>query len=117
MVKRCSWGTCKSDSRYPERLKTEDGKNISFHSFPSVKKFKERRETWIRACCRGDNFECKKDSYICSLHFIGQQGPTKENPNPFPANASEEKVAIHTEILYFERKVGVRKSKHVVLFH
>lgn len=100
MVKRCSWGTCKTDSCYPERLQTEDGKIISFHSFPSVKKFKERRETWIRACCRGDTFKCKKDSYICSLHFIGQQGPTKENPNPFPANASEEKVAIY-RLKYF----------------
>ena len=44
MVKRCSWGTCKTDSRYPERLQTEDGKIISFHSFPSVKKFKEREK-------------------------------------------------------------------------
>ena len=96
MVKRCAWGTCKSDSRYPERLKTEDGKIIKFHSFPSAKKFKERREKWIRACCRGDAFKCKKDSYICSLHFLGQQGPTKENPIPFPANANKEKV------LYFK---------------
>ena len=42
MVKRCAWGTCKTDSRYPERL-TKDGKIINFHPFPSEKKFKEPR--------------------------------------------------------------------------
>ena len=88
MVKRCAWGTCNSDTHYPERLLTEHGKIIKFHSFPLIKKHKERREIWIQSCCRGDGFECKKDS----LHFIGQQGPTKEHPNPVPANANKEKV-------------------------
>ena len=37
-----NWGTCKTDSRYSERLIT-DGKVINFHPFPSEKKFKERR--------------------------------------------------------------------------
>ena len=41
MVKRCSWGTCESDSRYSERSKMEDGKIVSFHSFPSVKKLRK----------------------------------------------------------------------------
>ena len=83
MVKRCAWGTCKSDSRYPERLfiKTE-GITVKFHCFPSGKKHKERREAWIQACCRADDFICKKDSYICSLHFVGKNGPTEENPDP-----------------------------------
>jgi hypothetical protein len=96
MVKRCAWGTCKSDSRYPERLlrKTE-GITVKFHRFPSEKKHKERREAWIRACCRADGFTCKKDSYICSLHFIGKNGPTKENPDPIPANASQEKASYY----------------------
>ena len=42
MVKRCAWDTCKTDSRYPERL-IKDGKVTNFHPFPSEKKFKERR--------------------------------------------------------------------------
>ena len=42
MVKRCAWGTCKTDSRYPERL-IKDGKVISFHPFPSEKKIER---TW-----------------------------------------------------------------------
>ena len=55
MVKTCAWpwGTCKTDSRYPERL-IKDGKVINFHPFPSEKKFKERRELWIRSCNEAD---------------------------------------------------------------
>lgn len=94
MVKRCAWGTCKSDSRYPERLfRKAEGITVTFHRFPSEKKHKERREAWIRACCRADGFVCKKDNYICSLHFIGKNGPTEENPDPIPATASEEKAS------------------------
>ncbi len=94
MVKRCAWGTCRSDSRYPERLRKADGTTVSFHGFPNEKKFKEKREKWIRACCRGDNFICRKDSYICGLHFIGESGPTVENPNPIPATANANKVSL-----------------------
>ena len=75
MVKRCAWGTCKTDSRYPERL-IKDGTVINFHPFPSEKKFKERRELWIRSCSWADDFKLTKDSYICSLHFVGENGPT-----------------------------------------
>ena len=39
MVKRCAWGTCKTDSRYPERL-IKGGKVINFHPFPSRKNSK-----------------------------------------------------------------------------
>ncbi len=91
MVKRCAWGTCNTDSRYPERL-IKDGVPVTFHHFPSVTKFKERREAWIRACCRADTFVCSKDSYVCSLHFVGKKGPTEECLVPFPATASRDKV-------------------------
>jgi hypothetical protein len=93
MVKRCAWGTCKSDSRYPERLKKDNGTSVSFHSFPSEKKSKERRQIWINACCRGDKFVCRKDSYICGFHFIGQNGPTADYPDPIPATADGNKVS------------------------
>ena len=91
IVKRCAWGTCKTDSRDPEWL-IKGGKVINFHPFPSEKKLKERRELWIRSCSRADDFKCTKDSYICSLHFVGENGPTDIDPNPVPATASREKV-------------------------
>ena len=86
-----AWGTCTTDSRYPERL-IKDGKVINFHLFPSEKKFKERRELWTRSCRRADDFKCTKDSYICSLHFVGENGPTDKDSNPVSATASREKV-------------------------
>ena len=99
MVKRCAWGTCKSDSRYPERLeKKEEGLIVKFHCFPSEKKRNDRRQAWIRACCRGDGFVCKKDSYICSLDFIGERGPTEDYPDPITATTSTEKVSWDLEI-------------------
>lgn len=107
MVKRCAWGTCKSDSRYPERLKRKDGTTVKFHSFPAVRKHKELREGWIRACSRDDGFICKKDSYICSLHFIGEHGPTKENPNPITATASKEKVSCNMLLLFQTQYSGL----------
>ena len=96
-------GTCRSDSRYPERLKKEDGTSVGFHSFPKAKKYKERREMWIRACHRGDSFVCRKDSYICGFHFIGKDGPTKENPNPIPATANTDEVSFSFLILLGNR--------------
>ena len=31
-------------------------------------------------------------SYICGFHFIGENGPTEENPDPIPATSSAHKV-------------------------
>ena len=76
MAKHCAWGTCNSDSRCLERLINSEGKCVQFYHFPSFKKEKIRREAWIKACCRGDNFVCTKHSYICGLNFIGNNGPT-----------------------------------------
>ena len=35
-----------------------------------------------------------KDSYICSIHFVGGNGPTKEYPDPMSAIASKGKVSL-----------------------
>ena len=70
MVKRCTWGTCKIDTRYPDRLKKADGTVVSFYSFPNAKKASERREIWIRACCQGEKFVCTKDSYKISFRRL-----------------------------------------------
>ena len=96
MVKRCAWGTCRNDSRFPHlQNKNKNGDPLKFFRFPAPKCWKEaaeRRKRWIVACHRGDGFECKKDSYICSLHFVGENGPTSEHPDPISAITSKEKV-------------------------
>lgn len=35
---------------------------------------------------------CEKDTYICSLHFVGNAGPTSDHPDPIPATATKYEV-------------------------
>ena len=102
VTKRCAWGTCKNDSRYPDRMvKNCHGDPVVYFLFPGQKRQPEKRTRWILACRRGDRFVCTKDSYICGLHFVGENGPTDENPDPISATASKEKVSLcHIVILH-----------------
>jgi hypothetical protein len=94
VTKRCAWGTCKNDTRYPDRMqKNQQNDPVEFFHFPGPKRNPEKRMRWIEACRRGDSFVCRKDSYICSIHFVGGNGPTKENPDPISATASKELVS------------------------
>lgn len=94
-TKRCAFGTCKNDSRYPESWKRNaNGDPVKFFHFPGAVRQNERRQKWIQACHRGDSFVCTKDSYICSLHFVGGNGPTKEDPDPISAVASKQRVSL-----------------------
>ena len=38
---------------------------------------------------------CTKDYCICRLHFVGENGQEKEDPDPTSAAASKGKVKIH----------------------
>jgi hypothetical protein len=109
-TKKCAWGTCKSDSRYPDRLKrNSNGADIFFLHFPGAKYHSAKRERWIRACHRGDGFVCTKDSYICSLHFVGQNGPTEEHPDPVSALTSTENVSTNPYLrLAHKRSIKMR---------
>ena len=92
-TKRYAWGECKNDTRYPHLIKRNKNNDpVKFYHFPGPVRSAERRRKWIIACHRGDKFVCTKDSYVCSLHFVGSSGPTKENPDPISAVASTEKV-------------------------
>ena len=92
-TKRCAWGLCKNDSRYPHLMvKNKNGDPVHFVRFPAPKRFADKRRQWIVACHRGDSFVCSKDSYICSLHFVGENGPTLKHQDPVSAIYSKEKV-------------------------
>ena len=87
-AKHCVYGVCKSDSRYPEKAPTgmhfvpfaKPAKEISDYTNKFlVGQMKERNDKckrWAHACGR-PGFgvsNVKKDTYICSLHFIGGKG-------------------------------------------
>ena len=101
-TKRCAYGECKNDSRYPERwVRNAKGDSITFFHFPGQARQSERRQKWIQACHRGDSFVCMKDSYICSTHFVGGSGPTKEDPDPISAIASQNRVNRNNRVMTF----------------
>ena len=94
-TKRCAYGTCRNDSRYPQSWKrNSNGAPVKFFHFPGAVRQNNRRQRWITACHRGDSFVCTMDSYICSIRFVGVNGPTKEHPDPISAVASKEKVGL-----------------------
>lgn len=88
MVKHCSHGTCKSDSRYPDKL----GGAI-FIPFVKPRTDLAKCLRWITLCRRPHkqlNVEkITKYTYICSKHFISLDGPTEEYPDPCDAITGE----------------------------
>ena len=49
----------------------------------------EKAKRWLYACGRKDFThisDIKKDIYICSLHFVGENEPTDENPDLIKAD-------------------------------
>lgn len=84
-VKHCCYGDCNSDSRYVGIRQDMD--EVTFIPFPKPKTKRETCERWVRLC--GRQFftleNIRKETYICSKHFVGEKGPTKDNPDPLPA--------------------------------
>ncbi|XP_036429311.1 uncharacterized protein si:dkey-20i10.7 [Colossoma macropomum] len=83
MVKRCVWGNCRSDTRYPNRVE-----GVSFYPFPKPKTNFQKCQLWIRLCGRPQhrlNIDTiSKNTYVCSKHFVNG-GPTEEFPDPLDA--------------------------------
>ncbi|KAI4892062.1 hypothetical protein NFI96_022369 [Prochilodus magdalenae] len=83
MVKRCVWGNCKSDTRYPDRVV-----GVVFYPFPKPKTNLQKCQLWIRLCGRPqqrlNTNTISKNTYVCSKHFING-APTDEFPDPLDA--------------------------------
>ncbi|XP_017572500.1 piggyBac transposable element-derived protein 4-like [Pygocentrus nattereri] len=86
MVKRCCWGTCESNTKYPERL---DG--VVFVPFPKPPKNVEKCKLWIKLCGRPHSLlnisSITRDTYVCSKHFVDGK-PTAEHPHPVDASST-----------------------------
>lgn len=100
-TKHCSYGHCKNDSRLPDRptMRNRYGQPVFFVRFPGKKRRVEKCKRWVDACIVLEGHMYKKisyetltyDNYICSLHFIGENGPSDSYPDPVPARMSAEK--------------------------
>ncbi|KAJ8307658.1 hypothetical protein KUTeg_014790 [Tegillarca granosa] len=98
MVKHCSHGTCKSDSRYPDKLNGAIG---LFIPFAKPRTDLDKCLRWI-SLCRRPHSQLNKEkitkhiylhllfiSEFGSLHFITLEGPTLEYPDPSDAMTGE----------------------------
>ncbi|XP_077865468.1 uncharacterized protein LOC144352035, partial [Saccoglossus kowalevskii] len=90
-TKHCCHGNCKSDSRYSDR---DYMKNVIFLRFPKPHRNLDKCKTWVHACGRQDFSveSIKKDTYICSKHFVSENGPSDEHPDPIPATYNGEQI-------------------------
>ena len=81
------------------------GKPVRFIHFPGKKRNEAAARIWINACLRPANQLSLENlsyhHYICSLHWVGEDGPTKLNPNPIPATIAE--------VARYEREVAFRR--------
>lgn len=59
---------------------------VCFIRFPDPVSNRERCLRWVRACGRKDLTieSVNNKTFICSKHFIGGNGPTKEHADPLP---------------------------------
>ena len=81
--------------------------NVFFIPFPKKKYNLEVSKRWIRLCGREDfNLEkVTRNTYICSMHFVGGNGPTDDHPDPFSASRQTESNSCKTRKPPTERKV------------
>lgn len=96
MVKRCSYGDCKTDERYPERVI-----NIKFYPFPKPCRNLQKCLKWLRLC-GGPNRQLNMDKlrihskakhiYVCSKHFVDGR-PTPATPDPLLYEPSDDTPA------------------------
>ena len=100
MGKRCSYGTCNSDSRYKNSVHME---GVVFIPFPKPNKNYKKCRIWVNDCGRKDFMikSVKRWSYICSKHFIGGAGPTPEHPDQIPAHSLQNQVSIQVSIYIY----------------
>ena len=91
-TKQCCYGTCSNDSRYASKPEMQ---GVFFVPFPKCKTCPDKCQRWSRACCREgfDVASISRNTYMCSKHFVGGNGPTKDHPDPLPGTATSDKAS------------------------
>ena len=95
-TKHCCYGTCRSDSRY---VHAEHMKDV-FYSIPEA--VLSRMLTRGIQHCQGE-----KDTYICSLLFVGGKGPTADHPDPIPATATDKWIQQQLADFIYQQHIAV----------
>uniref|UniRef100_A0A8C4QH14 Uncharacterized protein n=1 Tax=Eptatretus burgeri TaxID=7764 RepID=A0A8C4QH14_EPTBU len=102
--KQCSYGTCSNDTRHAHKPHMQ---GVWFLPFPKPTNKPKECDRWIRACGRPAAFDrsrITKSTYVCSKHFVGGNGPTRDYPDPVPLPAPA--PAITLQVMYSLRAGG-----------
>lgn len=90
MVQNCAYQNCKVDSRRKEAYM----KDVKFFPIPKPLRNLTRCQAWLNAI-NNDTITVstvKYYHYVCSLHFLGGNGPTEECPDPLRNYVYKEEV-------------------------
>lgn len=92
---RCVYSLCQNSAE-------NCGENVFFLTFPRPKKDPNKCERWIEACNRYDldllTVLQKRTVHICSLHFVGENGPTSEYPDPIPFTENQDTMDLMVSV-------------------
>ncbi|KAJ8300349.1 hypothetical protein KUTeg_021868 [Tegillarca granosa] len=103
MVLRCAWAVSR---------KTRRGR---FIHFPTPKTDLAKCLRWIKACSRPHEqlnvSRINQHKVVCSKHFVGGNGPTKEFPDPVCADGSKCTPARNPPKESVRKQGGPDKSK------
>lgn len=87
------------------------GEPVRFIHFPGKKRHETAARRWINACRRPTDqlsFESLTyHHYICSLHWVGEDGPSEREPYPIPANLTGN-AKLKQELAFQRRNKTVR---------
>ena len=90
------------------------GKPVRFIHFPGKKRHEAAARRWINACRRpADQLSFESltyHHYICSLHWVGEDGPSEREPYPIPANLTG-KAKLKRELAFQRRNETARSSQ------
>eukprot|EP00112_Aurelia_sp_Birch-Aquarium-sp1_P011336 Seg2384.2 transcript_id=Seg2384.2/GoldUCD/mRNA.D3Y31 product="hypothetical protein" protein_id=Seg2384.2/GoldUCD/D3Y31 len=120
MVKHCYYKQCHNDSRRPNAptMKNAYGEDVRFLHFPGKVRNEAKARRWIRACDRPRKLlSLQKLTYthfICSLHFIGQNGPTDMYPDPIAASLPRKQREELEQEFHQLRKRNIDQTERVV---
>lgn len=101
MVKNCIFKSCRNTVRSSNDPRT---KQIFFVPFPKPTTQLEKCKRWVSIINRDGLtvFSVKRNHYVCSKHFVGENGPTPEFPDPIPIK-DDPKTPSETEINHLRR--------------
>lgn len=108
--KICVYKSCNSCSQKIDCTKYSE---VFFVPFPNPMRETDKYKRWLQIC-QSKQLYISRYTTICSLHFVGGRGPTKEHPDPIPERPMKSKKVDRKEHKQFKHTEVI--SKNLVLF-